>query len=164
MPIKGYNREIWLRCLEDMVYDIASFFRLSFPLGEIAVFSEKGEDIVPYLLPFGKIVTITGIDGKSEIIDGVTVRRIKKLKSPPDLIVREGERRFSPIFRVPEIYFGSGDGKKHILSCDTISCKTNLFTFEADLESVMYFVNKGEEITFEISSFRKKSPSLFTFG
>ena len=162
--IQDYDGKFLQSFLEGMILCLAEFFKLTLPVGEIAICSEFSEGMLKKVLPYAKMVTIVGEDGKSNIIKGVNVRRIKKLKSPPDIIITDRKNKFSSIFKVPVIDLGENERADNTLSYKTISFKTDLFPFEINAPQLIDFLKEHPNITYSVTSYRKKCPLLFTLG
>lgn len=161
VPMRGYDRSFILKFLDDMIRCITSFFKMQLPVDEIAIYSPMPEDILKTAVLYAKMVTIVGEEGDSQCLMGVTVRRVKRLKMPPCLIITEGKRRFSPIFKVPVIDFGDEVRTKETLSYETIAFKCPFFPFEIGAEEMMYAINNMGDVPYSVTSLRKKLPPLF---
>lgn len=162
--MEGYDRRLVLEFLESMLKCITEFFHLALPLDEIAIYSHSPDEIVKYALDWTKLVSIVGKDGETEVCKGVSIRRVKRLKKPPSLIIGEADMNFSNIFKVPVIKLSPGEKTKETLSYDTIALKTELFPFEINAPVLMYLAEGRGDIPYTVVSFRKKLPPLFTFG
>lgn len=163
-PIKAYNRDFVLTYLKGMLLCITDFLKLSFPLGEIAVYSDNPKEIIKAILPYGRIITIVGTDGDSFTEKGVTIRQVKRLKAPPDLYITE-KAGFSSALKVPVIDLsGTAVKTPETLSYESISFQTDLFPFEINGDAVMYLKKEGVKFSFKPTSMRKKLPPLFTFS
>lgn len=159
--ISAYSRSLAAGYAEGMLVSLAGFLKIPLPCEEIGVFSDI--DIARMATKYAKMVSLVG-EGEDEIYNGVQIRSLRKLKAPPTLIIRE-TGSFSPVFMVPEVNFGNDGIKNPVsLSIDIISFKTDLLPYEVGMRQVMYFVEKGVPIEYEVVSFRKKTPRLFTFG
>ena len=162
-PMKDYDRQFVITYLPYMIDSVADFFNLRVPLGEIAVFSDMPYEIVPRCIKYARIITLVGVDGESDIKDGVTVRRVKRLKNLPDLYISEKEG-FSSIFQTPVIDLISDINRNPFtLSYSTMSFRTNILPFEVSANVVMYLKKRERNFDYEITSARKKLPPLFTF-
>lgn len=161
IPMRGYDRSFVLGFLEDMIRCITSFFKMQLPVDEIAIYSPMPEDILKTAVLYAKMVTIVGEEGESQCLMGVTVRRVKRLRVPPCLIITEGERRFSPIFKVPVIDLGGEVRTKETLSYETIAFECPFFPFEIGAEEMMYIINQKGDVPYSVTSLRKKLPPLF---
>ncbi len=158
-----YDREFVLNYLEGMMGAFIAFNKAKVPMDEIAVFSTRSEDIVKKCCRYAKVVTVIGSAKGKEMYEGVVIRYQKKMKSPPNLIINEGEKRFSSVFKVPVIDIGENpiEGSMNI---NTISFEADLFDFEINLPTLIYFLKKGEIEAYRVTSYRKKSTALFTFS
>lgn len=161
IPMRGYDRSFVLKFLEDMIRCITSFFKMQLPVDEIAIYSPMAEDILKTAVLYAKMVTIVGEEGESLCLRGVTVRKVKRLKLPPSLIITDGKLRFSPIFKVPVIDLRNEVRTKETLSYETISFKCELLPFEIGAEEMMYILNKRGDVPYRVTSLRKKLPPLF---
>lgn len=157
-----YDEQFAAEYIEDMIKTVAEFFKFNLPIDEIAIdsFSNLKTEI---LAKYARLITLVGKESDC-VIDGVTIRAVEKLKSPPSLIIRGEGSKIPELFKVPTIDL-SFNGRKNAmtLSADTVCFKTNVFPFEIGMWTLVYFLKKGEKINYELSTCRKKAPLIYTF-
>lgn len=159
-PLYAYDKSFLMNYLDEMTEHLIHFLKIKVPVDSIALFSPKGVSVA---CKYAKMVTVVS-DGEDTMIDGVSVRYVKKLKALPSMaIILPGERGAVlpgvPMVNLDEkAIFG-----KTCSTWQTMSFKCSLFPFEISAQSIMYLLNRGEEMTYELSSLRKKCPTLFTF-
>ena len=159
------DRDFEFRYLEEMIAHTVNFLKLPLPINEIAVFSPFAEELLPFLIPYAKMVTLVGENGEQTITEGVNIRRIKKLKNIPSFVIEDSRRGLSPIFNVPGVHIGAGEcSSRKILSAETLCFKTELLQEEINTATLLYLLEKEDEFKYELTSFRKKCPSFLTFG
>ena len=160
-----YDRDFALKHLENMIKEVIAFCNMTLPIEEVAIFSKMPEEIVELAYKYARVLTVVGdIKGK-DMKEGVIIRYTKKMKAPPKLIISEGERKFSSVFKVPVIDLGENNVKNSMtMSIDTASFETDILPFDISMGTLLYFLKKGENIAYKATSYRKKSPDVFTFG
>ena len=159
------DRDFEFTYLKEMIEHTIKFLKTPLPMNEIAVFSPFGEEILPLIIPYAKMITLVGEKGNREVISGTNIRRIEKLKSVPDFVIEDSKRGVSPIFNVPGVHIGEGgSGSRKILSAETLSFKTELFKEEINTKTLLFLLEKEGEFEYELTSFAKKCPSFLTFG
>ncbi len=162
-PIDEYDYDFLLGYLDSMIVYLAEFFKLRLPCGSIAVFSED-ERIIAACAKYAKMVSVIGVCRESEVRGGITIRYVKKLKTLPDIVVTQNGESLSPVFKVPRINLcENGEKSPLTLTRNTICFKTDAFPFDISMGTLVHFIKKGVDIKYEIASFRKKCPVLFTF-
>lgn len=162
-PVDEYDYSFLLDYLESMIIYVVKFFKLNLPLGSIAVFS-KDEKVIAICSKYAKMISVVGACRESEVRSGVIIRYVKKLKTLPDMVITQNGESLSPVFKVPRISLCENCEKSPLtLTRNTISFKTDLFPFDINMGTLVHFVKKGENIKYELSSYRKKCPVLFTF-
>ena len=160
---KLHNTDFLINYLEDMLEEVARFFSQKIPFDEIVVFSEN-EKIISVALKFARLVTVVG-EGEAEGENGAQLRFVKKVRTPPSVVITDCERDLSSVFKVPRINL-SPNAQSSIFSVtsESISFSTSLFPFDISADAVSFFIERGEKFEYKLSSCRKKSPMLFTFG
>ncbi len=159
-----YDYEFALTYLDGMIQCVTEFFGLCVPLECMGVFSDDTR-IMAICMKYAKMITVAGKKRESEVRDGVIIRYVKKIKNLPDIVITDGRDDLSPVFKVPKINLGKSKAKSSMtLSPKCISFKTNIFPFDIGMGTLLYFLKKGEKVDYEVTSFRKKTPTLFTFG
>lgn len=162
--VNEYDYEFALSYLDGMIQCVTEFFSVALPSECIGVFSDD-ERIVSVCIKYAKMIVVAGTNRESEVRDGVIIRYVKKPKNLPDIVITDGRATISPVFKVPKINLGkSADRTPMTLSAESVSFRTNLFPFEIGMGALVYFLKKGEKINYDVTSFRKKVPALFTFG
>lgn len=160
---RAYDKDFVLNFLEGMIESVTEFFSYRLPYGEIAVFSPD-KKIIDIASRFTKMVSVVGFEGEDEMRDGMQIRYIKKVRTPPDLVITDGEESLSPIFRVPRINIGERCEKNPLtLTRETVSFTTDIFPHDINMGTLLYLLKAGENINYKISSYRKKCPEVFTF-
>ncbi len=159
----AYDEVFCLGYVENMVKEISQRLKLTLPLEEIAVCTQKGEMLTSLLSGYTKLITLCFEKGEGYFENGVPVRQVKKLKTTPDLIIYIAKS--PPLFDIPTIDLREipKRGSK-TLTWDRLSFKTDLFNFEINTPALLYFLKKGEIKNFELTSLRKKCTRIFTFS
>lgn len=161
--VDEYDYDFLCEYLDSMITYVAQFFKLTLPLGSIAVFSAD-EKVIAICSKYAKMISVVGVCRESEVRGGITIRYVKKLKTLPDMVVTQNGESLSPVFKVPRINLcENGEKSPLTLTRNTISFKTDLFPFDISMGTLVHFVKKGENVKYELSSYRKKCPVLFTF-
>lgn len=164
VPAMEYDYTFLQAFLPQMIEYVAHFFKIKLPCEDIAVFSSD-EKTIASCISYAKMVTVINKDGKSELRQGVTVRYLKKIKTPPDIIVTDGAEDLSPVFKVPRINLGKNTEKSpRTLTSETLSFENSVFPFEINLGTLLHLIKTGTPVTYKLTSFRKRCPPLFTFS
>ncbi len=162
-PVDEYDYNFLVGYLDHMIVYVAEFFKLLLPLESIAVFSDD-ERAIAICSKYAKMISVVGACRESEVRGGITIRYVKKLKTLPDMVISQNGESLSPVFKVPRINLcENGEKSPLTLTRNTISFKTDLFPFDISMGTLVHFVKKGENVHYELSSYRKKCPVLFTF-
>lgn len=159
-PLYAYDKSFLMDYLEEMIVHLAHFLKMSLPVDSIALFSPEAVNVA---CKYAKMVTVTG-KGEDEVINGVNVRYVKKLKALPDAAIVLTEGYIPPLPGVPVVNLcENAPVGKNCSTWETMSFKCSLLPFEISAASLIYLLNENAEMTYELCSLRKKCPMLFTF-
>lgn len=182
-PVTDYDYDFSVSYLDKMIEFVTDFFKIKLPCENIAVFSED-ENIVEKCTKYGKMVTVIcerrarlggdmmgsmmrGMMSCETLIlnDGRSVCYKRKLKTVPELVVTDGRKSLSPVFKVPRINLGQNAEKSPMSLTDATICfKNSLFDFDISMGTLVYFLKKGVLVDYELTSFRKKAREVFTLN
>lgn len=159
-PMYAYDAEFLGKFVESTVIHMISFLKMELPVEEICVFSA---DCAQIASRYAKMVTVVG-EGEDRIIDGVSIRYVKKIKTLPKLAITFSNEYPSVLQGVPCINLSENAQRSTLATTwKTMSFKCSLFPFEISAASLIYLIKTGEEFDYELTSLRKKSPTLLSF-
>ncbi len=156
----AYDKTFIEEFLERMIVHMVRFLKMEMPLEEICIFSSRHEAVAS---KFAKMVTVVG-EGEDKTVDGISVRYVKKIRSLPALAIVNSNEQASLLWGVPCINLSEyAEKAKNATTWETMSFKCSLFTFEISAASIIYLIKTGAEFDYELTSLRKKSPTLLSF-
>lgn len=161
MPLYGYDEKFLMDYVGVMFNDLLSLLKLSLPLPVVAVSAKAA---VPVALPFAKTVAVIG-EGEDTVLNGVNVVYMKKLRRMPDAAILLNSGHLPPLPGIPRVDISeNATDAPFCASWQNLSFKCSLFPYEIGAKSLMYLLKTDESFSFELTSVRKKLPTLFTFS
>ncbi|MBR5535076.1 MAG: hypothetical protein IKU60_00355 [Clostridia bacterium] len=159
-PLYGYDRDFIKEYLSGMTESLVSFLKPGLPLGEAVVTSKDAADIA---VRYARTVYVTD-KGEDEVVDGVNVIFVKKIKRVPHLVIKTEEGLLPDFLNVPTVDITEGArGGGYCLSWRSLSFKCDLLPYEINTECLLYLLKTQAHFGYELTSCRKKCPMLFTF-
>ncbi len=161
IPLYGYDEKFLMSYIRTMFEDLLGLMKISPPLLTVAV---SAKEAVPIALSFAKTVILTGT-GEDYISDGVNVVYVKRLRRMPDAAIVLNHGHLPPLPGVPRVDISENATCAPLcIPWQNLSFKCSLFPYEIGAKSLIHLLNTGEEFSFELTSARKKLPTLFTFS